>query len=650
MTDGSPGLAAASHRDGIAGDAQRARPAQINRVQQFPPSTGREAGPGSERTEVEATSDEEGGTGATGGSRAKALTFEDLSQHFHLPINTAAKELGICVTVLKKKCRKFGVARWPHRKLKSLDRLVEKLEREEATAIDKEYYRNELDGLRQKKDHMLRTEAHNADGTNEADGAHGGHVKSNFDARAPDGMGPRGEGSGTPQMTAYPGVGMQGYMARMYPEEAVVAGGAPAMYPQPMYFVPQGSQPMIRQGQFYQAPQVGFQNGKLQGSAFHPMVHSMQMPVAMPMPYGAFQGPGQANGLPGAQGAFGNESQNEAAHFDRSAGLQRYWGQDGAVIMQPAPLPYSGGEEDMFRQGGGSQGGVQPNAAQDPSKRTSEAKRNQEAEDTRAEDAHVQEVPDGPDMGSQKAGPSHRTMGRGPHSARDPPSSEGKGARGEAEGVPHNAMGRWERGTSVDTVNFSAKRPRSDKQVRLDGTAKEAPAAKRSGRDKLVSLASATWEMVDNASSDQKRDASPTDPPSPTGGSGTGSGSGEDAGQGSSDGASDDSVFRMLNVTIWTTDLSLRVLSCGGDTAIPGFHGSQFAPGSAIPDTVGSNEEGQALCEPYFQARKGQETERIYTTDNGKRYVQFFKPLRAKDEIVGTTGLCLDITSSHLYM
>lgn len=43
--------------------------------------------------------------------------MSDLAQHFHLPINAAAKELGICPTVLKKICRRNGMRRWPHRKV-----------------------------------------------------------------------------------------------------------------------------------------------------------------------------------------------------------------------------------------------------------------------------------------------------------------------------------------------------------------------------------------------------------------------------------------------------------------------------------------------------------------------------------------------------
>ncbi|KAI3892230.1 hypothetical protein MKW92_029053 [Papaver armeniacum] len=40
--------------------------------------------------------------------RTKALTLNDLTRWFHIPVITAAEELQICTTVLKKKCRQFG--------------------------------------------------------------------------------------------------------------------------------------------------------------------------------------------------------------------------------------------------------------------------------------------------------------------------------------------------------------------------------------------------------------------------------------------------------------------------------------------------------------------------------------------------------------
>ena len=61
-----------------------------------------------------------------GGS--ETLTKEELARHFHLPINDVAKSLGICVTVLKARCREFGIHRWPYRKVKKLDNLISTLE------------------------------------------------------------------------------------------------------------------------------------------------------------------------------------------------------------------------------------------------------------------------------------------------------------------------------------------------------------------------------------------------------------------------------------------------------------------------------------------------------------------------------------------
>lgn len=92
----------------------------------------------------------------TENTRGRVLTYQDLARCFHLPINSAALKLGVCVTALKKQCRRHGVQRWPHRKLKSLDKLKEKLEREEATAADKEYYKHEIHSIAQKKDHIFR--------------------------------------------------------------------------------------------------------------------------------------------------------------------------------------------------------------------------------------------------------------------------------------------------------------------------------------------------------------------------------------------------------------------------------------------------------------------------------------------------------------
>jgi len=55
------------------------------------------------------------------------LTFEQISAYFHLPINEASKELKICATILKKVCRANGITRWPHRKIRSLENMIQQL-------------------------------------------------------------------------------------------------------------------------------------------------------------------------------------------------------------------------------------------------------------------------------------------------------------------------------------------------------------------------------------------------------------------------------------------------------------------------------------------------------------------------------------------
>ena len=54
----------------------------------------------------------------------RAITFEEVSRYFDVPISVAAKELNTGLTQLKKKCRELGIPRWPHRRIKSLHALI----------------------------------------------------------------------------------------------------------------------------------------------------------------------------------------------------------------------------------------------------------------------------------------------------------------------------------------------------------------------------------------------------------------------------------------------------------------------------------------------------------------------------------------------
>jgi hypothetical protein len=56
------------------------------------------------------------------------ITLHELSHYFHMPITQASKELKVGLTVLKKRCREFGIPRWPHRKMKSLESLINNIQ------------------------------------------------------------------------------------------------------------------------------------------------------------------------------------------------------------------------------------------------------------------------------------------------------------------------------------------------------------------------------------------------------------------------------------------------------------------------------------------------------------------------------------------
>eukprot|EP01116_Phalansterium_solitarium_P002869 TRINITY_DN13184_c0_g1_i1.p1 TRINITY_DN13184_c0_g1~~TRINITY_DN13184_c0_g1_i1.p1 ORF type:complete len:314 (+),score=80.98 TRINITY_DN13184_c0_g1_i1:131-943(+) len=74
-----------------------------------------------------------------------------------MPINQVAKELGVCATILKKICRRNRIPRWPHRKLKSPEKMVANLEanlsKNPAEADD---VRIEIEVLRAKRKEILR--------------------------------------------------------------------------------------------------------------------------------------------------------------------------------------------------------------------------------------------------------------------------------------------------------------------------------------------------------------------------------------------------------------------------------------------------------------------------------------------------------------
>ncbi|KAB2596794.1 hypothetical protein D8674_032244 [Pyrus ussuriensis x Pyrus communis] len=53
------------------------------------------------------------------------LELDEIQKYFDVPITQAAKELKVGLTVLKRRCRELNIMRWPHRKIKSLNALIE---------------------------------------------------------------------------------------------------------------------------------------------------------------------------------------------------------------------------------------------------------------------------------------------------------------------------------------------------------------------------------------------------------------------------------------------------------------------------------------------------------------------------------------------
>ncbi|WVZ09760.1 hypothetical protein V8G54_014290 [Vigna mungo] len=66
----------------------------------------------------------EGREEITNPRNSRKLSRETISEYFYMPITQAARELNVGLTLLKKRCRELGIRRWPHRKLMSLQTLI----------------------------------------------------------------------------------------------------------------------------------------------------------------------------------------------------------------------------------------------------------------------------------------------------------------------------------------------------------------------------------------------------------------------------------------------------------------------------------------------------------------------------------------------
>ncbi|TMW55567.1 hypothetical protein Poli38472_010449 [Pythium oligandrum] len=90
-------------------------------------------------------------------SASQTITLEMLRPHFEKPLAQVAQSFGICVTLLKKICRKNGLARWPHRQIIGLRKSIASMEQ----AIDhfegsrRDLYAQQLDKQRNKLTALL---------------------------------------------------------------------------------------------------------------------------------------------------------------------------------------------------------------------------------------------------------------------------------------------------------------------------------------------------------------------------------------------------------------------------------------------------------------------------------------------------------------
>lgn len=86
-----------------------------------------------------------------GGVHVKDITLNELRPHFNKPMAVVAKELGVCITLMKKICRRNGLVRWPHRRIRSLVNRITSLQviAAAATEAEKKRFESQIAMLRE---------------------------------------------------------------------------------------------------------------------------------------------------------------------------------------------------------------------------------------------------------------------------------------------------------------------------------------------------------------------------------------------------------------------------------------------------------------------------------------------------------------------
>jgi hypothetical protein len=89
----------------------------------------------------------------------KSITLDLLRPHFDRPLAEVAAMFGICMTLMKKICRKNGVPRWPHRQIRGLRKSIwsiEKALRSCESDAQRRSYVEHLDKQKEKLEAILR--------------------------------------------------------------------------------------------------------------------------------------------------------------------------------------------------------------------------------------------------------------------------------------------------------------------------------------------------------------------------------------------------------------------------------------------------------------------------------------------------------------
>ncbi|CAH0489652.1 unnamed protein product [Peronospora farinosa] len=87
----------------------------------------------------------------------KHISIEELRAHFDRPIIDVAKDFGICITLMKKICRRNGIKRWPHRQIRSLSKSIASMEAAMLSAHgnERDKYRDQIANLKMKRDSVI---------------------------------------------------------------------------------------------------------------------------------------------------------------------------------------------------------------------------------------------------------------------------------------------------------------------------------------------------------------------------------------------------------------------------------------------------------------------------------------------------------------